>query len=168
MTFTPETIQQYGLLTAALGAVFSAFVLALIYKGIPAFFNYLSKMAALRQEKEEVENQTQQVENKKDLALIRAQQVLEDENTALRNTNRLQAAQVLEQANEISRLKNFESAVDEYRRQRTLLLEWIEEQTGTHLNRENLILQMRNEILILTSMVDPEYKDANSMSDKPP
>jgi hypothetical protein len=141
MPFSQETINQYGILGAALGALFTVF----LYKGVPAFFEYLGRMAKLRQEKEEVENQTQQVENKKDLALIRAQQVLEDENTSLRNTNRLQSAQVLEQAVEISKLKNYETAVEEYRNQRALLLAWIEEQSGNYLHKDNLILQIANE-----------------------
>lgn len=158
MPFTQETINQYGLLGAALGALFTVF----LYKGIPAFLNYLGKMAELRQQKEEVEHQTQQVENKKDLALIHAQQVLEVENTDLRETKRLQAAQILEQAAEISRLKNYEDAVTEYRNQRTLLLTWIEEQSGLYLSKDNLVIQMKNEIQILETMLKTPYKDKDA------
>jgi hypothetical protein len=158
MPFSQESINQYGILGAALGALFTVF----LYKGIPAFFNYLGKLAEIRLKNEEVENQTQQVDNKKDLALIRAQQVLEDEYTELRETKRLQAAQILEQATEISRLKNFETAVDEYRNQRALLLAWIEEQSGHYLSKDNLVIQMKNEIQILETMLKTPYTDEDA------
>lgn len=158
MPFSQETINQYGLLGAALGALFTVF----LYKGIPAFFDYLKKRADLSIKREEVEHQTQQVVNAKELAEARLEQVVADENTELRETKRLQAVQILEQSAEISRLKNYETAVEEYRRQRALLLGWIEEQTGVYLNKDNLVTQLRNEILILETMMTIEYKDEDA------
>lgn len=164
MEFTQETINQYGIF----GALFGALATVMIYKGVPAFFNYLNKLGELRLKSEEIEHQTQQVENTKDLAQIKLTQVIADENTELRTLKHQQAAQILEQATEISRLKNYEIAVEEYRRQRALLLEWIVEQSGQYLHKDTLITQLRADVAILETMISTEYKDVNIMSDKPP
>jgi hypothetical protein len=121
MEFTQETINQYGFL----GAFFGAILTVLAYKGVPALIHYFEERGKISLQAEAMENETQQVENKKDLATVQLAQVIADENTEMRETKRLQAAQILEQANEISRLKNFELAVDELRYQRQKLLKLI-------------------------------------------
>lgn len=156
MQLTPETINQYGFLGAALGTFFGAIVTVLAYKGVPAFFEYLNKRAQLSLQADELENQTQQVENKKDLATVQLAQVIADENTELREIKRLQASQIIEQANEISRLKNYELAVDELRDQRQKLLTLII--TGGYLDQETLIQQLKNDVLIMETMLNTDYK----------
>ena len=164
MEFNQDTVNQYGMFGAFVGALASAFITVFLYKGVPAFFKYMEKRAEIKLANEETENQTQQVENKKDLALIRAQQVLENENTELRETKRSQATailnlneQILEQSGEISRLKNFVDGLEECRYQRRLLLEWITEQE--YLDRDVVIEKLRVDIQILETMLNTEYVD---------
>jgi hypothetical protein len=156
--FNQDTVNQYGMFGAFVGAILSAFITIFLYKGVPAFFNYLTKRAEIKLANEETENQTQQVENKKDLALIHAQQVLENENVELRETKRSQATtilnlnqQILDQANEISRLKNFVGALDECRESRRQLINWIIEEE--FLDKDALIEKLRVDILIMESML---------------
>lgn len=156
---TPEDQTLNGVLMALIVAVLSS----LGTLGLPTFWKWVNGKIDTSQKRQlihhELEHETQQIENQKDLALIRAQQVFEAELAELRDTKRLQSIQILDQAAEISKLKNLESAVDEYRNQRALLLAWIEEQTGHYLNRENLVNQMKNEIQILESMISTPYTD---------
>lgn len=150
-----------GVLTALIIAVLSS----LGTLGLPTFWKWVNGKIDTSQQRQqihhELEHETQQIENQKDLALIRAQQVFEAELAELRETKRLQMTQILDQAAEISKLKNLEHVVDEYRNQRTLLIAWIEEQSGSHLRKDNLISQLKNEIQILETMISVPYTDAD-------